>query len=301
MLFLHTDCYEWMEWLFCQRPQLGYVIWDYIDFLNYNPISVEICRKLFKDLLDFTFVEIESVSVHSLFSKFNEHFRDENGEISEAMENHLKKINDFTKSREVLDHFVRHNFIGYINYSLIKVFQKVANSPLLNMRIEKFEKKEYNFFLALNLRKASAFNLSPECPVGIPTFKVQFQSEIGERRSIISLRECFQQCHLNPHHIDQLMLAKIEKNGVCVTFAVLPHIAKRVVKCLTSDDVASILKSNGVSVDISPELYQYQAKLPSKPDVFDVKPSEETLSVKPHWHKDSGIDNQTGLYLTSCN
>ena len=103
-------------------------------------------------------------------------------------------------------------------------------------------------------------DLNPEYPAGIPKFKIHLQSE-WDGKSMLELREFLELCHLNPDDIDQLMIAKIEQNCIIVTFAVLPHIAQRVVECLTAKDVVIILESNGVSVDISTELLQYQTQL----------------------------------------
>ena len=177
---------------------------------------------------------------------------------------HLEKIRDCEKSDDILTHFFQHDFIGYINYSLIKVFQQTVKSPLLAKWIEEYE-KDYKCFLELSLMNVhNVFQQCPhlrlEYPVGLPKFKIHLKSE-WDGKSMLELREFLELCHLNPDDIDQLMIAKIEQNCIIVTFAVLPHIAQRVVECLTAKDVAIILENNGVSVDISTELLQYQTQL----------------------------------------
>ena len=222
--------------------------------------------------------EIKKVDVDDLRFEISNYFKNEEGEIDDKVNVHLVKIEeDYSHSKGVLNHFVRYHFIGYINYSLIKVFQKLANSSLLNKRIEEYE-KDYKCFLELSLKNIhNVFQQWPdhrsEYPAGIPKFKLHLQSE-WEGKSMLELREFLQQCRLNRSDIDQLMITKIEESCIIVTFAVLPHIAKRVIECLTSDDVASVLKSNGVSVDISPELDQYL-------------PTQEP--VKSYWDRDTGL------------
>ena len=226
--------------------------------------AAEKLNKHFKELIEFLAKEIEQVTANKLRLELSVHFQNEDGVVSAEVEKQLAKIEDYNLPNGVLNHFVRHNFIGYINYSLVKVFQQTVKSPLLAERIEKYE-KDYKCFLELSLMDVhNVFqqcpDLNPEYPVGIPKFKIHLQSD-WDGKSMLELREFLELCLLNPDDIDQLMIAKIEQNCIIVTFAVLPHIAQRVVECLTAKDVAIILESNGVSVDISTELLQYQTQL----------------------------------------
>ena len=209
--------------------------------------------------------EIDQVEACDVRIELIDHFKYEDGGISKKVNKHLEKIENYEKSSRILTHFFRHNFIGYINYSLIKVFQQTVKSPLLAKRIEEYE-KDYKIFLELSLMDVhkvfqKCSHLRPEYPVGIPKFKIYLKSE-WDGKSMLELREFLELlCRLNPDDIDQLMIAKIEHNCIIITFAVLPHIAQRVVECLTAKDVVIILESNGVSVDISTELLQYQTQL----------------------------------------
>ena len=202
--------------------------------------------------------EINQTDVHKLRFEITKYFKQEEGKISRAIEEHLSHIEHYSSSNAVWNYFFRHDFIGYINYSLVKVFQEVVKSPLLTKPIEEYE-KDYKCFLELSLKDVHTVfqrcpDLSIEYPAGIPKFKIHLQND----KSMLELREFLEQCRLNPGDIDQLIIARIEQNCIIVTFAVLPHIAQRVVECLTAKDVARILKSNGVSVVISPELLDYQ-------------------------------------------
>ena len=217
----------------------------------------------FDELSRFVVEEIKQVDVEQLRFEITKYFKQE-GQINQVIEGHLSKIEDYNSSNAVWNYFFRHDFIGYINYSLVKVFQQTVKSPLLAKRIEIYE-KDYKSFLELSLMDVhNVFqqcpDLNPEYPAGIPKFKIHLQSE-WDGKSMLELREFLERCRLNPDDIDQLIIARIEQNCIIVTFAVLPHIAQRVVECLTAKDVAIILESNGVSVDISKELLQYQTQL----------------------------------------
>lgn len=203
--------------------------------------------------------EISRVNVDKLRLKISVYFHEEEEPINDEVEKHLTKIEDCVKPNGVLNYFCRHNFIGYFNYSLIKVFQKVAESKLLAKRIEEYE-KDYQCFLELSLKDIHDVfqqcpDLRPDYPAGIPKFTIELQSE-WEGESMFQLRE-FLRRYFNSECIDQLMIVNIIKSCIILTFAVLPHIAKTMLQHLTDKNILRILKEEGISVDISPQLLKY--------------------------------------------
>ena len=223
-------------------------------------VAADKLRKEFDDLLCFLLKEIKLIDVCELRFKISKYFKNEEGKISKLIEGHLSKIEEYEKPNAVLNYFVRHDFIGYINYSLIKVFQEVTKSRLLDKRIKEYE-KDYQCFLELTLSDVHNIfqkcpDLRPEYPAGMPKFTITLQSEWDEE-SMLNLREFLQQC-FNPDCLDKWMIAKISKNCIIITFAVPPHIAQRMVQYLTNSDVLSALNGRGITVDrISPQLLGY--------------------------------------------
>ena len=229
-----------------------------------NPVdAAKVLKKDFKDLMVFLIKEIASIDVNTLRYQISEFFEEEEGSIDDEIEKHLTKIEDCVTPNAVLNYFRRHRFIGYINYSLIKVFQALAKSPLLDKRIEEYE-KDYQCFLKLSLTQVhDAFqrypDLRPDYPVGIPKFTIHLESE-WDGKSVFNLKEFLKQCFDNSDCIDHLMIAKISRNCIIVTFAVLPHVTRTVLQYLRNDDIISTLKKKGITVDISKQLMRYQQK-----------------------------------------
>ena len=203
--------------------------------------------------------------------KISKYFRDEAWpeKINKVIEGHLSRIEKYNSSNAIWNYFYRQHFIGYINYSLITVFQKIIQSPLLDQRIEEYE-KDYKCFLELSLKDVhNVFqqvpDLNPVYPAGLPKFKIHLQSE-WDGRSVLELQEFLQLCRIHP---EQLMIAKIEQNCIIITFAVLPHNVHSVVECLTDTEVTSILESHGVTVHCDELLLMY-----TTPSVADSSSSD---------------------------
>ena len=157
--------------------------------------------------------EIEVVDVFWLCLEMENFFKiAETGTSAGEVHSHLIKLRDYKSPNSILNHLVRHKFLGYINYSLIKVFQKVTKSQLLDKRIEEYE-KDYKIFLVRNFRDIdNVFQQCPdifqEYPVGIPKFKIHLKSK-WEGESVFVLGDYTKLCRLNPYAIDQLTIDKI--------------------------------------------------------------------------------------------
>ena len=169
----------------------------------------------FVDLVKFVAKEIEVVNVFWLCLEIENFFKIAEAGMSAGevhFQEHLIKLQDYKSPNSILNHLVRHNFLGYNNYSLIKVFQKVTKSQLLDKRIEEYE-KAYKIFLVRNFRDIKNVlqqcpDLFQEYPVGIPKFKIHLKSE-WEGESVFVLGDYTKLCRLNPHAIDQLTIDKI--------------------------------------------------------------------------------------------
>ena len=158
--------------------------------------------------------EIKQADVDQLRLLISIYFYQE-GQINQVIEGHLSRIEDYNSSIAVWNYFIRQYFIGYINYSLVKVFQQTVKSPLLTKLIEEYE-KDYRIFLELSFMDVhNAFQQCPdltvEYPVGIPKFKIHLQSE-WDGKTILELREFLERCRLNRDDIDQLMIVSIEQS-----------------------------------------------------------------------------------------
>ena len=75
--------------------------------------------------MKFLITEISKIDVNQLRYLISDHFKEEEGAINEVIDMHLSRIEDYGTPSAILNHFYRHDFIGYINYSLIKIFQQL--------------------------------------------------------------------------------------------------------------------------------------------------------------------------------
>lgn len=222
-------------------------------------------KELFDEFLRFLISQLHYVNIETLRLSLTQFFTREE-ELNEEMEEHLLRIEQCPTSVGVLNYFVNHKFIGYVNYSLIKIFQETVKSSLLDENIEKYN-KDYQGFLKLSLTEIhNAFqhcpDLHPDYPTGLPKFTVQLQSN-WYKKSMYSLKEFLVEHCFNADRdcVDQFMIAEINlrNDSTIVTFAVLPHIARNVIGYLTNDDVIMAMEKRGMTaVNINKKLMKYK-------------------------------------------
>ena len=223
--------------------------------------------------------EIKNADADVIRLEISRYFRREE-KMNDVIEMHLFELK-LSNCQCNIELFHRHDFIGYINYSLIKRliilfiiselifyymtgFQKVAKTKeLAAKRIEKYE-EDYHCFLELSLVAIHDVfqqcpDLRPNYPAGLPKFTVHLQSD-WDGSSALELRE-FLKHRLDSDCVDNLMVAKITRNCVIITYCVLPHVANRIVKYLTDDCICDTLKMVGITIDISPQLQLYSQNI----------------------------------------
>ena len=173
--------------------------------------------------------------------------------VNETIEEHLVRIEDFKAPSAILMYLYRHEFIGYINYALLKKVQEVMKSRLLDKHMEEYE-KDYQLFLQCALNDTHAAfkkcpDLQPNYPVGLPSFTIHLESD-WDGRSMYEWKELFEKRFSWP---ETLNVVKISEN--CTEW---PKFAEDVVKDLTNPKViADLNKNEGMTSDISPQLLAY--------------------------------------------
>ena len=177
--------------------------------------------------------------------------------MSETIDTHLSRIEDFVTPSAILNYLYRHEFIGYINYALLKTIQKVIRSKLLDKHMEEYE-KDYQLFLHCALEDIHAAfkecpDLQPNYHVGLPSFTIHLESD-WDGRSMYEWKELFEKRFSWP---ETLNIVKISENCIIITCTVWPKYAEDVVRDLTDPKVIADLKKEGVSIDIGPQLLAY--------------------------------------------
>ena len=179
--------------------------------------------------------------------------------MNEALKDGLKEMEDYESSDAILNHLVRLRFIGYINCGLLEVLQEVVNSRLLDERIEEY-RKDYHLFLQFALKDLhTAFrecpDLQPDYPLGLPKFTVHLESE-WDGRSMYMWRELLERRF--GAWPEKLIVVEISENCIIITYAVWPSVAEMVANDLTNPKVLAGLKADGITIDISPELFVFK-------------------------------------------
>ena len=205
----------------------------------------------------FTAKEIRLADAEELRFRINAFVKDERGKPCEVVETHLSRIEDYVAPSAILNYLYRYEFIGYINYALIKVVQKQIQSKLLDKHIKEYE-SDYQLFLQCALKDIHAAfkscpDLQPNYPVGLPSFTIHLESE-WDGQSMYKWKELFERRFSWP---ETLNVVKISENCIIITYTVWPKFAEEVAKDLTDPEIISDLKKEGVTINISPQLQAY--------------------------------------------
>ena len=152
----------------------------------------------------------------------------------------------------ILNYLIASDFIGYLNYELLNVFQKVVKSDKLESEIRQYELQHDAFLKTTNFNTiVDVFKkhpeLAPASPIGLPKFSIRLQAP-WEGRNIYSWKEMLEKRFIWPPYV---IIESISRNCIIVTYCVLPFIAQAVVKDLTNKDVLIVLQSEGIIVELS--------------------------------------------------
>ena len=209
--------------------------------------KIECLQEMLYDIIDSTTKAIKDVDVKILISRISCYFnRTKESEL--AIEEYLIKLESFEKPEGVLNFLVRYEFIGWMNYELIKVFQKVAKNEKLNDDINQYEQRHIHFLQVKFKDIVQLFrrrpDLAPKFPVGLPKLQIWLDKP-WENKSMYEWKEFLQKRFNWP---PDLVIKTISKNCIILTYAVLPFFVPSVVRDLSDPHVLSELESEGVRV-----------------------------------------------------
>ena len=209
--------------------------------------TVECLQEMFDDIIVSTTKAIEHVDVKNLRARISCFFnRKKESEL--ATEDYLIKLESVGNPEGVLNFLVRNEFIGWLNYELIKVFQRVAKNEKLNDDINQYEQR-YIHFLQVKFKDVIQLfrrrpDLAPKFPVGLPKLQI-YLDKPWEDKSMYEWKEFLQKRFNWP---PDLMIKTISKNCIILTYAVLPFFISSVVRDLSDPHVLTELESEGVRV-----------------------------------------------------
>ncbi|XP_019855630.1 PREDICTED: ankyrin repeat, PH and SEC7 domain containing protein secG-like [Amphimedon queenslandica] len=159
--------------------------------------------------------------------------------------NILKKVNNFKGFFEFLS---EHDFIGFLNYKLLKKLSKLVDDDKLNERFAEYE-KEYAKLLSAGSFKnliplfEKRSDLSPTAPLGLPyvSFCVEKPDSFTSAHDCLSTFDEFSWSQ-------DMFLKQLQKKCIIITYAILPCVLDDVMRDLKDPVILKELKDNDITV-----------------------------------------------------
>ena len=222
-------------------------------------IVVSTAKKLkeeFEDLLLLVKRSVSDIDLDNFILRLNWSLSSEK-QNTQAVQEHLDNLEKLPTAKSVLNYLINRNFIGYLNYELLKVFQKEVQSDELQSGIKHYEQHHDAFLRLANFSTiVDTFKqhpeLAPASPIGLPQFTVRFEAP-WEGKSIYSWKELLQRRFNWPPHIN---IVSISRHCIILVYSVLPFFAPALVRDLTDQKVLALLEREGLSVELSSDLLQ---------------------------------------------
>ena len=230
-------------------------------------------QKEFKKLLIVAYRVISAVDV-GLFKLCVNYFFSSEKQTTRQVQEQLTELDTIPTSLGVLNFLVRNNFIGYLNYKLLKEFQTmvymaeseesddvelVGSKSLQKLKacIEKYDTKHDEFMLSVNFNTIiEVFKeypaLAPVSHIGLPEFKIHLKSPWKNKR-VYEWTEFFESHLTWPPY---LFVTEVSKSSIILTYAVLPLFITSVVRDLINPEVLRELEEIGVNIQLSKELLE---------------------------------------------
>ena len=213
-------------------------------------------RKAFNNLVESALSMISDLDVHILKLRINMYIRDEQQNTPEVQKN-LDELQFIVTSNGVLNFLINRNFLGYLNYELLEVFEDIVSSDELTFKIQKYKTDHDKFLQCTDFKTlVEVFKekpeLKPASAVGLPKFTLHLESQ-WEGRSTYSWKELLDKQFNWPPHVH---VTSVTRNCIIIEYSVLPFFAPAVVRDLTDPLVLAVLKRQGVTVKLSQKLIE---------------------------------------------
>ena len=213
-------------------------------------------RKAFNNLVESALPMISELDADVLKLRINMYIRDEQQNTREIRRD-LDEMLFMDTPKDILYFLINRNFLGYLNYELLEVFEGMVLSIEVSSKIRKYKTNHDKFLQCTDFRTLTEVfkekpELRPASAVGLPKFTLHLESK-WEGRSTYSWKELLDRQFNWPPHVH---VTSITRNCIIIVYSVLPFFALSVVRDLTDPLVLAILKRQGVTVKLSQELIE---------------------------------------------
>ena len=152
------------------------------------------------------------------------------------------------------DFLLKHYFISYLNYVLLKEISKLTKDKSIASQFEKYEKLYVKLISTATFRDTmSVFDqnphLRPTAPIGLPT--IVFHLSLWQDKNLFDFVSCFLwgfSCY------ESLLLKELKQKCIIITYAVFPSVLSDVLEYLKSSAVQQKFQEMGVSVELPEDL-----------------------------------------------
>ena len=245
------ECYTQYFTIHLDSPVMSMT--EEVDKLN-PVVEAEKLKQEFEELLVVILESLVGVDLHNLKFRITWFFNAA-GINTPEIQAILDELQSIPTPQIVLNFLISRNIIGYLNYQLIKAFQKAVKNDEVKAKIEEYEDKHdaflYHFsFNAIIEAFKSNPDLAPVSTIGLPKFTVQLKDP-WEGKRVYQWKEVLDRMFTwSPH----LIVVSLEKKCIVLSYAVLPFFISSVVEDLENPSIIKQLEIEGVSVKLSSDL-----------------------------------------------
>ena len=170
------------------------------------------------------------------------------------METCLEKLEKVEDMKDFFAFLIKHHFIGYLNYALLRKMSRLVNDSSINSQFEQYEQECTVLFNTATFKDIIEMfrqypDLKPSSAIGLPHIVFRLTKQWHLKR-VSSWNAKFAQFPWS----DSCSLGDVKKNCVLITYAVLPSILPAVLKDLRDPAVLKELEDIGVTVLQLPQL-----------------------------------------------
>ena len=210
------------------------------DSLMYSVIMIASCGRV-----NLAWLKLK-ISLHLQYTREN----------TPDVQVHLTELEERPSPEAVVIFLVNNNFLGYLNFELLKAIKPVLSDNTLDVKLNEYSSK-HNSFIRNNFQYiVKAFQqspkLSPASVIGLPEMTVELATP-WESKSLYQWKEIVSNI---VEWGEYIIIKDIDINCVLITYQIMPFILPRIIQDLTDDVIIDIFRAVGATFTISPDVME---------------------------------------------